>query len=346
MLNKHSVLIAKILIFISSILLVWSVIIYNSEIESIVNPKNSTNLTDKSDGEEINITTKDNPNGVSQNNTPPTNNLPPTNELPNTDTESNTESTETPTPTPNPLPEQNQNSVPSVTETISQTNNNLRNKIQQDYNISIYYGYETNGYSVGGLQTYIEDNEYKIQEALNNLNYCMSLYPLGFFQEIYNGGIPLTIYLVKNYSTAGVTGATNAFNTRADISIALQYDFIESFNHEVFHYIEKFIRKNGDNFSGWNTLNPIDFSYGNVRNDLSYKATFSPDAPFVNNYAQTSEAEDRASTFEYMMSPTKASCLNTDKIVWRKADYMAQKIDLIFNTVTPNITEYWERFIY
>ena len=74
--------------------------------------------------------------------------------------------------------------------------------------------------------------------------------------------------------------------------------------------LEKYMFKKKANFNSWDSLNPTDFEYNTIDGSLSYSNTFVESAPFVNNYAQTSAAEDRASTFEYMMANTKASCLN------------------------------------
>ena len=66
---------------------------------------------------------------------------------------------------------------------------------------------------------------------------------------------------------------------------------------------------------------------------------------FVNDYAQTSAEEDRASTFEYMMQGSKPACLNANMPVWNKARAMSNAIDSAFNCVNPGVTEYWERHL-
>ena len=121
----------------------------------------------------------------------------------------------------------------------------------------------------------------------------------------------------------------------------------ETFFHESYHYIERYIFKKGLTFNElmWNSNNPPEFTYGNVVADYSYKNTLSENSYFVNNYAQTAAEEDRASTFEYMMAKTKASCLNANKPVWKKATIMSKNIDAALNTVSPNVTEYWERHL-
>ena len=338
--KNRSVLIAKLLILTSFILFVLSAVVYSFENKEVAQPKDDV---EKQSSEQVNITVKG--NNLEEDNTSDVQ-VEDNSSNDNDIQEEVIPNVEESTPIPDVVP--NENYVPEVSERISISEEiaNARQSIENFYGIKIFYGNETAGYRVGGLDTYCETDEYTIKAALDSLVSAIEMYPYGFFQEIKNGGIPLNLYLIRNYSASGVTGATNAFNNRADISISLQYNFKDSFNHEVFHYIEKYIKKNGDNFNSWDTLNPYNFKYNAINGSLSYNRTFSSDAPFVNNYAQTSAEEDRASTFEYMMADNKASCLNKDKTVWRKALLLAQKLDLTFNTVSPNITEYWERFIY
>ena len=107
----------------------------------------------------------------------------------------------------------------------------------------------------------------------------------------------------------------------------------------------RYMFKKGANFTTWNSLNPQGFSYGNINNGLSYASTYSQDAPFVNAYAMTSAEEDRASTFEYMMAGSKASCLNYGTPVWKKSTVIKNMIETVYNTANPNTTEYWERYL-
>ena len=231
--------------------------------------------------------------------------------------------------------------------TIDAANEKMRNSIQKKYSITVKYGEETNGYIVGGLPTAQIKDSAVANVALNNLNKVLSQYPKNIFKEINNGGIPLTIYLIDSFSDESVTGATDSNYSYANISIAVAYPFEESFYHESYHYLERYILKKGLSYSSetWNSYNPYGFSYGVTVNDYSYKSTFSENSYFVNNYAQTSPEEDRASTFEYMMASSKASCLNNGKPVWKKADLMSITLDAAFDSVSPNVVEYWERFL-
>ena len=240
----------------------------------------------------------------------------------------------------------NNNEVVEKPLTIEETNARLRDSIQSTYGVTIKYGNETSGYSVGGLSTNIIPDAAACQKALNDLNSALALYPSGFFNELANNFNPLTFYLVKNYSKPSVTGVTSSYTGRVDISIAIDYGFGDTFHHEVYHYIEYYMKSKGFAYISWTTLYPVDFSYGTINQSYSYDSTFSEDSYFVNSYAQTSPEEDRASTFEYMMSANKASCLNQGKVVWSKAKAMSEAIDYYLNSVSPSVNEYWERFVY
>lgn len=234
----------------------------------------------------------------------------------------------------------------TVSSDLDTINNQLRTEIENEFNVKVKYGDETNGYSVSGISTTPITSEAIVNSSLIHLKNTLGLYPKGIFKEIAEGGIPLTIYLINNYQEENITGVTDSSYSYANISIAVIYPFEESFYHESYHYIERFMFKNGASFENWNSLNPAGFNYGTISNDLSYSNTFSESAPFVNNYAQTDDKEDRASTFEYMMASSKASCLNNGQTVWRKAMFMARTMDAVLNSVSPNVVEYWERYLY
>ena len=228
---------------------------------------------------------------------------------------------------------------------ITGENSMLRSEIEKEFSVTVRYGSETEGYSVGGVSTTPITDPSVANRRLNDLYDTLSLYPIGLFKEIKDGGIPLTIMLVNNYSEHGVTGVTDSSYDYAVISIAAVYDFKESFYHESYHYIERYMFKKKANFNSWDSLNPIDFEWDTIDGSLSYSNTFNSESYFVNNYAQTSAAEDRASTFEYMMASTKASCLNKNTNIWYKATYMALTMEAVFDTVSPDSIEYWERYI-
>lgn len=234
----------------------------------------------------------------------------------------------------------------SILESNSRVSDNptdIINSINNNYGIDVKYegidSYSTGGYSIVPIT-----DDSLISSSLNKLVDVLSLYPEGFFMET-KSELPLSIYLVKSYSKIGVTGITEKKNSGVIISIAVDYPLEDTFNHEVFHYMEHYINSQGGTFSNWNNYNPSGFTYGTYDNKYAYDVTFSEDAYFVNTYAESYEYEDRASTFEYMMADSKISTLNNGKHIWLKAKVMCEVIDYYFDTVTSDTTEYWERYI-
>ena len=227
---------------------------------------------------------------------------------------------------------------------------NLRNTIQSRYGLPIRLSVEVNGYSVGGYSTAPVTDTGELLNALYSLDNDLSKYPSGLFYEL-TSSKPLNIYLVKNYSNNSITGVTDHSGSTTIISVATDKDFDVTLHHEMFHYMERYVTGRGANFSSWNNFNPVGFYYvGNdtaaINDSLSYtKNGGRADSYFVNRYAQTSAAEDRASTFEYMMADNKAACLNNGMPVYQKARFMADQLDYFTNSCSSGTTEYWERFL-
>ena len=327
---------ARILMVISVTLLVYGIILDVQNSHRLLDPvKNVTSTTEEEST--ISITTSDGSEVV------------PGNTVVTVKGDDSPEIAETPSTieeTPSKQPNTNDRQEELVrAPTMEDINNSLRLEIEATFGVSVRYGSETEGYSVAGVETIPITDLATINNQLNRLKNALSLYPNGIFREIKNGGIPLTVILVSNYSKKNVTGVTDSSYTYANISIAAEYPFEESFYHESYHYIERYLFKKGASFNTWNALNPENFEYGSIYNDYSYNMTFMETAPFVNNYAQTADTEDRASTFEYMMANTKASCLNNGNVVWQKAVYMSRTMEAVLSTVRPEVIEYWERFL-
>lgn len=339
---------AKVLIIIALTFLVYGLVLDIGNEKRLFDPVKDVSEINKENNSTVSITTADGSEVVPGN----------TVEVP---IESKTPEVQTPTsgaPVTSSAPASSGNSggsgtiqqVPQQqqqqhTPTIDEINHNLRVQIQNEYNINVRYGQETVGYTVAGIATYPITDPTVVNNALNNLKVALSLYPKALFTEIKSNGIPLSVYLINNYSDNNITGVTDSCYQYAFISIAVAHPFFDSFYHESYHYIERCMFKKGYNFNSWNSLNPNGFSYGNVYRNLSYSDTFNEQSYFVNTYAESSDAEDRASTFEFMMAGSKASCLNYGNPVWKKAYTIKATIESAFSSVSPNYTEYWERYV-
>lgn len=320
---------AKILLSFSLVLILIGIGL-NLDEKKVMDPVLNTHTIGENETANINITTTQTPIKVTETS-------PPSNKSNNLGISGNNKNQITSDSPKNPIP-----NPPS----IETTNDNLRKNIESKYKITVRYGVETNGYTVAGLSTEYLTDANRINQLLSELNYNLSLYPPDFLNETRQGGYTLTIYLIKRYSQDNVTGITDSTTKNVVISLATDYSYIESMHHELYHYIEKYMYQRGANYTTWNSLNPPGFNYGSENSSLSYANTKNANAFFVNTYAQTDQFEDRASTFEYMMSQNEDNCLQTGTTIWKKAKYICEQIDAVFQSATPSTIEYWERFIY
>lgn len=320
---------AKILLSFSLVLILIGIGL-NLDEKKVMDPVLNTHTIGENETANINITTTQTPIKVTETS-------PPSNKSNNLGISGNNKNQITSDSPKNPIP-----NPPS----IETTNDNLRKNIESKYKITVRYGVETNGYTVAGLSTEYLTDANRINQLLSELNYNLSLYPPDFLNETRQGGYTLTIYLIKRYSQDNVTGITDSTTKNVVISLATDYSYIESMHHELYHYIEKYMYQRGANYTTWNSLNPPGFNYGSENSSLSYANTKNANAFFVNTYAQTDQFEDRASTFEYMMSQNEENCLQTGTTIWKKAKYICEQIDAVFQSATPSTIEYWERFIY
>ena len=360
--NKSRIILARVMIFCSVILIGSGVYLNLQETKPIIDPVSDVTTPDN---DSVIITTNDGmpptatndndsdktgnsdnatavPNDSTSSDAPVPNNTTTSGNTGNTSSTGNTSGTNTnSTPSPSPAPEPEPEQAPVVDQNVV-----FRKSIEDTYGVKVFYGNETSGYSVGGMSTTVIPDS-SIFSALTQLNDALATYPVGFFQEFLNKNINVNVYLIKNYSANNVTGVTDTSFKRINISIAMDFPFNESFHHEVLHAIEYYIERSGGKFTSWNSFNPADFSYGSENKDYSYSVTGEASSYFVNNYAQVSQSEDRASTFEYMTASKRYSCFDSHGYpIWKKSDYLSRMIDTYFNTVTPEVIDYWERYVY
>lgn len=355
--NKSLIILAKVMIFCSVILIGSGVYLNIQETKPIIDPISGVTTPDN---DSVIITTNDGmpPTATNDNDSDKTGNSDNATAVPNDSTSSDTPVPNNTTtsgttgsagnasgtntsPSPVPTPEPDPEPAPVVDQNVV-----FRKSIEDTYGVKVFYGNETSGYSVGGMSTTVIPDS-SVSSALTQLNTALSTYPVGFFQEFLNKSINVNVYLIKNYSANNVTGVTDTSFKRINISIAMDFPFDESFHHEVLHAIEYYIERSGGKFTSWNSFNPADFSYGTENKNYSYSVTGEASSYFVNNYAQVSQSEDRASTFEYMTASKRYSCFDSHGYpIWQKSDYLSRMIDTYFNTVTPEVIDYWERYVY
>ncbi len=348
--NKRLMLLGKLLFSLSFVFIFTGLYLNKLEKQMFYDPINDVVAIAPDDGDKVIISTTDGDvEEVNNNPSIPIDNGSNINNSDNsTDNNSNNNSTNIFDNSNNTNEDVNHDINPSISnEDVIDENDILRRSIEDTYGIKVKYGDEVSNYQAGSMNvTPILDKEI-IKNGLEQLKETLKLYPQDFFREFLNEDLSLEVFLIKSYSKDNVTGVTDLFGNRVIVSIAMDYPCFESFNHEIYHYIEHFIVRKQGEFSAWNMYNPNDFSYGTVNSNYSYTKTQKADSVFVNNYAQTNPYEDRASTFEYMMASNKIPCFNSsDYPIWKKSSYMALMIDTYFDTVSPSVIDYWERFIY
>ena len=348
--NKRLMLLGKLLFSLSFVFIFTGLYLNKLEKQMFYDPINDVVAIAPDDGDKVIISTTDGDvEEVNNNPSIPIDNGSNINNSDNsTDNNSNNNSTNISGNSNNTNEDVNKDINPSIyNEDVIDENDILRRYIEDTYGIKVKYGDEVSNYQAGSMNvTPILDKDI-IKNGLEQLKETLKLYPQDFFREFLNEDLSLEVFLIKSYSKDNVTGVTDLFGNRVIVSIAMDYPCFESFNHEIYHYIEHFIVRKQGEFSAWNMYNPNDFSYGTVNSNYSYTKTQKADSVFVNNYAQTNPYEDRASTFEYMMASNKIPCFNSsDYPIWKKSSYMALMIDTYFDTVSPSVIDYWERFIY
>lgn len=348
--NKRLMLLGKLLFSLSFVFIFTGLYLNKLEKQTFYDPINDVVAIAPDDGDKVIISTTDGDvEEVNNNPSIPIDNGSNINNSDNgTDNNSNNNSTNIFDNSNNTNEDVNHDINPSISnDDVIDENDILRRSIEDTYGIKVKYGDEVSNYQAGSMNvTPILDKDI-IKNGLEQLKETLKLYPQDFFREFLNEDLSLEVFLIKSYSKDNVTGVTDLFGNRVIVSIAMDYPCFESFNHEIYHYIEHFIVRKQGEFSAWNMYNPNDFSYGTVNSNYSYTKTQKADSVFVNNYAQTNPYEDRASTFEYMMASNKIPCFNSsDYPIWKKSSYMALMIDTYFDTVSPSVIDYWERFIY
>ena len=299
----------------------------NSKTEKIKTNTNNTNTS----------TNKSNQNTNTSTNKPNQNTNTSTNK-PNQNTNNNTNII---------LPEERPPVV--VEKTQAEKNDEYRKQLQNKYSVKIAYKDEMGNYSMNGYSSVRLYDDTEINTYLAEIDKALNKYPKGFFKEIKDYNMPLTIYLVKSISgnVSGVTDAQYKNNIKIMIEPALLFE--STLHHEIMHYIDSYISVKGypiDINSTMKDVNPVGFSYGDKSNDYIYYSTNANDAYFLSVYGKTNYLEDRAVIFSDLMfrSFTK-DCYADGTPINKKAKLISSQIKSHFKTLSNTGRYYWDRFI-
>ena len=285
----------------------------------------------------------------------------PKTEEPKTNTNTNNNNSSTNTNKPNHNANNNTNinnnentalpeEKPSVVEkTQAEKNDEYRKQLQNKYSVKIAYKNELGNYTINGYGSDKLNDDNKINNCLGEIDKTLKNYPNGFFKEMKDYGMPLTIYLVNSIS-GNVSGLTDAKDKNdIKIMIAPASLFENTLNHEIMHYIDSYIKVKGYPIDINNTMkdvNPVGFIYGDTSNEYVYYFTSVDNAYFLSSYGKTNYLEDRAVIFSDLMTRTftKDYYANGTPIN-KKAKLISLQIKEHFNTLSNTERYYWDRFL-
>ena len=238
---------------------------------------------------------------------------------------------------------------PVVEKTQAEKNDEYRKQLQNKYSVKIAYKNELGNYTINGYGSDKLNDDNKINNCLGEIDKTLKNYPNGFFKEMKDYGMPLTIYLVNSIS-GNVSGLTDAKDKNdIKIMIAPASLFENTLNHEIMHYIDSYIKVKGYPIDINNTMkdvNPVGFTYGDTSNEYVYYFTSVDNAYFLSSYGKTNYLEDRAVIFSDLMTRTftKDYYANGTPIN-KKAKLISLQIKEHFNTLSNSERYYWDRFL-
>lgn len=239
---------------------------------------------------------------------------------------------------------------PPPTPTQKELNDTYRNEIQNTYGIKIAYGEEMGGYLIGSYAPTKMTDDTTINEYLGRIETELKKYPVGFFKEMKDYGMSLTLYIVKDIPGSEISGLTDS-QIYSNIIISLKENllFETTLNHELMHYIDAYLNSKmypNTVDTEWNLLNPPGYSYGSFNTSYDYFPSMNNNAYFFSNYSQTNYKEDRATLFgDIMTRAYKRGCYTNGYPLYSKIQLLAKQIDDGFNTVNSSTVEYWEKFL-
>ena len=285
----------------------------------------------------------------------------PKTEKPKTNTNTNNNNSSTNTNKPNQNANNNTNinnnentilpeeKPPVVEKTQAEKNDEYRKQLQNKYSVKIAYKNELGNYTINGYGSEKLNDDNKINNCLGEIDKTLKNYPNGFFKEMKDYGMPLTIYLVNSIS-GNVSGLTDA-KDKSDIKIMIAPAslFENTLNHEIMHYIDTYIKDKGYPIDINNTMkdvNPVGFTYGDTSNEYVYYFTSVDNAYFLSAYGKRNYLEDRAVLFSDMMTRTSTRPYYNDGTpINKKAKLISSQIKEHFNTLSNTGRYYWDRFL-
>ena len=183
----------------------------------------------------------------------------------------------------------------------------------------------------------------------------LSCFPEGFLDQLSQGYSGLTLCLVDSIRASASGSLENAmglqFAQGDTCYIALAVSPPEQLRatliHELSHLIDTQVIRASNAYDNWNDLNPPEFSYSLSANaDMSRYGNFlsGTNRCFVDEYAMSFPAEDRARILEYAASPGNES-LFVAPVMQQKLKRICTGIREAFSLTQPSGTYLWEQYL-
>jgi hypothetical protein len=189
----------------------------------------------------------------------------------------------------------------------------------------------------------LADNRDTTDEVLERITAVVERYPTEMLAQADIHTLSLCRRLENIAAQKDTMGGLSEYDGRHVMILVSKPEFLaDILHHELFHMIESArIADLTTHDQEWESANPIGFSYGT--GPSSSEAGKARPAGFVRQYAASNLAEDRASTFEYMMAEPDELCeMATNdpivhakvKIIWSRMKRYAGGYELM-NSVAP-----------
>ena len=195
----------------------------------------------------------------------------------------------------------------------------LRDFLQEQFEVTIRMGKECSGCSTKEYEFVIEPEgstpfqrlvigNRRFTDLLLILFNALRVYPAGFFPGFMSGKYPegLQFLLVDGISARGVPygGVQTVGDGALDIMLSRTGVAESSIHHELWHAMElRILEADKHAFDKWRTLNPKGFRYSQQDSVLAAGGQYDePEDWFAREYSKTFEYEDRATTFEAIMT--------------------------------------------
>ena len=194
-----------------------------------------------------------------------------------------------------------------------------------------------------------------LQRELDLLDQRLEQYPTGMLSATASDFSSLKICIVRRLTGTAESGSLDSANGLhflndgdAYVALAAGKYAEQALYHELFHVMETHILNLSTAFDQWEALNPAGFTYDNdfAKNEQRDHETYltGEDRAFVDTYAMSFPAEDRARTMEYAMLPGKAETFQSPTMQ-AKLMKICEAIREAYNLESEDCLFPWEQYL-